>query len=141
MTEGSKLRLVVWNAGGTRCGAPLAQLREILPALAVAPLPGTPPAIRGVASVRGTVLTVVDGRTVLGLPDDSAPAATILVRAGPRTIGLAVDDVEDLVTVREAELSAPGRSGATPGWLVRVDDGAPVRLLDLEGLLQPLFPA
>jgi len=140
MNEGSKLRLLVWRAGQVRCGAPITQLREILPSPPVAVLPGTPAVVRGVANVRGSLLTVVDGRTLLGQDAGAPPEVTILVRVGGRTVGLAVDEVEDLVTLLEARLTPPGQAGDGSGWLVRVDGGAPVRLLDLESLLAPLFP-
>ncbi|MDH5315773.1 MAG: chemotaxis protein CheW [Gemmatimonadota bacterium] len=140
MNEGSKLRLLVWRAGGVRCGAPIAQLREILPSTDLAALPGAPAVVRGLANVRGKLLTVVDGRMVLGQDGATAPAVTILVQVGGRTVGLAVDEVEDLVTVQEAALTRPGGSGDSPGWVVRVDGGEPVRLLDLDKLLAPLFP-
>jgi len=138
MPDGSKLRLLVWRAGQLRCGAPIGQLQEILPPGPVTALPGAPAAVRGVASMRGVLLTVVDGRTLLGQPDDVPPQATLLVRVGDRTIGVAVDEVEDLVTVQEAALASRGRADGT-SWLVRVDDGPPVHLLDVEGLLGPLF--
>lgn len=140
MTEGSKLRLLVWRAGGLRCGAPIGQLCEILPRAEVAALPGAPAAVLGLANVRGALTTIVDGRTLLGEPADEAPEATILVRVGHRTVGMTVDRVEDLVTVRDAALPARSRPGPGAGWMVRVDDGPPVHLLELEGLLEPLFP-
>ena len=140
MNEGSKLRLLVWRVGAVRCGAPVAQLREILPSTQVAALPGAPAVVRGLANVRGSLLTVVDGRLLLGQTGATAPAVTILVQVGERTVGLAVDDVEDLVTVQEAALTRPGGSGDSPGWVVRVDAGEPVRLLDLDKMLAPLFP-
>jgi purine-binding chemotaxis protein CheW len=139
MNEGSKLRLLVWRVGGVRCGASITQLREILPSTPVAVLPGAPAMVRGVANVRGSLLTVVDGRMLLGQDNTAPPEVTILVQVGGRTVGLAVDQVEDLVTVQEAALSRPGQPGESPGWLVRVDGGQSVRLLDLESLLAPLF--
>lgn len=122
-----------------RCAAPLDRLREILPRLEVTRLPGAPRAIRGLANVRGEILTVVDGRTVLGRSDEALPEATVLVRVGERTVALAVDDVEDLVLVAEEALRPLG-SGGRDGWEARVDDAEPARLLDLDLLLGPLFP-
>jgi len=117
MPEPSAVRLLVWRAGSTRCAAALDTLREVVPAGAITPIPGAPAAIGGLANVRGRVVTVVDGRALVGAPVDRAPAVLVLVRLAGRTIALGVDEVEDLVT-----------------------DAADVRLLDLEGLLAPLFP-
>jgi chemotaxis signal transduction protein len=67
--------------------------------------------------VRGRVVTVVDGRALVGAPAGAPPEILVLVRLGSRTVALGVDEVEDLV-----------------------EDAAGVQRLDLEGLLTPLFP-
>jgi purine-binding chemotaxis protein CheW len=138
MAESSRLRLLLWRAGATRCAAPIERLREVLPALPLTVLPGAPAAVLGVANVRGTLVTVVDCRRILGESDQAAPDATVLVDLGGKSVGLAVDTVEDLVEVDESDL-APPAAGGPAGWAVRLDDGPPARLLDLDHLLEPLF--
>ena len=138
MAESSRLRLLLWRAGATRCAAPIERLREVLPALPLTMLPGAPDAVLGVANVRGTLVTVVDGRRILGESDRLAPDATVLVDLHGKPVGLAVDSVEDLVEVDDADL-APPATGSVGGWEVRLDDGPPARLLDLDALLEPLF--
>lgn len=62
-------------------------------------------------NVRGTLLTVVDGRRLLGAP--AGPADSVLVlHQGERLVGLIVDEVLDLAEVAEESLS-PG--AALPG--------------------------
>ena len=138
MAESSRLRLLLWRAGATRCAAPIERLREVLPALPLTMLPGAPDAVLGVANVRGTLVTVVDGRRILGESDRLAPDATVLVDLHGKPVGLAVDSVEDLVEVDDADL-APPAAGPAGVWEVRLDDGPPARLLDLDALLEPLF--
>jgi purine-binding chemotaxis protein CheW len=138
MTERSRLRVLLWRAGATRCAAPIERLREVLPALPLTVLPGAPGPVLGVANVRGTLITVVDGRRILGESESTAPDATLLVDLGGRSVGLAVDSVEDLVEVEDSALTPLG-SGSGVGWMVRLDDGPPARLLDLDHLLEPLF--
>lgn len=138
MVETSRLRLLVWRAGAVRCAAPIERLREVLPAVAVTALPGAPPSVRGVANVRGLLVTIVDGRRLLGEPDARPPGATILVDFDGRPVGLAVDEVEDLIEVADAALTPRG-AGPAMGWEVAFDEGPPVRMLDLDHLLEPLF--
>jgi chemotaxis signal transduction protein len=138
MPDLSSHRLLVWRSGGMRCAAPIESLREVLPWLPVARLPGVPPAVCGVANVRGQLVTVVDGRRLIGAAHETTPGATVLVRLGSRTVGLAVDDVEDMVTV-EDDAFAPAPDGSARRT-VRVDDDAPAHVLDLDGLLGSLFP-
>jgi purine-binding chemotaxis protein CheW len=121
-----------------RCAAPIERLREVLPDVLVTVLPGAPAEVRGVANVRGTLLTVVDGRRLVGEPADRQPEATVVVNHGSRVIGLAVDDVEDLIEVSDGALTPGGKDGDA-GWEVRLPEGPPARLLDLDHLLDPLF--
>ena len=138
MAESSRLRLLLWRAGATRCAAPIERLREVLPALPLTVLPGAPDSVLGVANVRGTLVTVVDGRRLLGEADHLVPDATVLVDLGGRPVGLAVDSVEDLVEVEDSDLVLHG-AGPAAGWEVRLEEGPPARLLDLDHLLEPLF--
>jgi purine-binding chemotaxis protein CheW len=138
MAEGSRLRLLLWRAGATRCAAPIERLREVLPALPLTALPGAPASVLGVANVRGTLVTVVDGRRLLGEEGQLVPDATVLVDLGGKLIGLTVDTVEDLVEVDDSEL-VPHGAGSAAGWEVRLEEGPPARLLDLDHLLEPLF--
>lgn len=138
MAESSTLRLLLWRVGTVRCGAPVAQLRAVVPAPPMTRIPGVPAAITGIGNVRGEVLTLVDGRTLLSQPDDHPADVVVLVQLGERTLGMGVDEVEDLVTVPESALeSAEDIEG--PGRLVRVEGAGTIRLLDLETLLEPLF--
>jgi len=138
MAESSRLRLLLWRAGATRCAVPIERLREVLPALPLTVLPGAPAPVLGVANVRGMLITVVDCRRILQESERLVPDATVLVDLGGRSIGLAVDTVEDLVEVEDSEL-LPRGTGSAVGWEVRLDDGPPARLLDLDQLLEPLF--
>jgi purine-binding chemotaxis protein CheW len=137
MADRSRLRLLVWRAGAARFAAPLEVLREVVPSRAVTPIPGTPAPIRGLANVRGELITVVDGRSLVGAPDSGAPGALVLVRVGRRIVGLQVDDAEDLVTVADDAFQS---TADQRGWTVRLEGGTMVRVLDLEALLAPLFP-
>lgn len=117
MPERVVVRQLVWKAGGIRCAAPLDALSEVVPAGALTPIPGADAAICGLANVRGRVVTVVDGRVLVGAPPAGPPALLVLVRVGGRLLALGVDEVEDLVTDLD---------GARP--------------LDLEALMAPFFP-
>jgi purine-binding chemotaxis protein CheW len=138
MTESSTLRLLLWRVGTVRCGAPVAQLRAVVPAPPMARIPGVPAAITGIGNVRGEVITLVDGRTLLSQPDHQPAEEAVLVQLGERTLGLGVDEVEDLVTVPESALQSL-EGGEGPGRMVRLDGIGAIRLLDLEALLEPLF--
>lgn len=81
------------------CGMDGTAVVEILPALAVQPLPGQPPFVAGAIDLRGTTVPVLDLRVRFGRPPRPMELSDklIVARAHGRTIALWVDGVEGLV--------------------------------------------
>ncbi len=106
---------------------PLRQVREIVGLPAITRLPNTPSFLRGVISLRGAIVPVVDLREQLELP--AAPynkfTVAIIVEAVGAVVGLIVDSALDVVTV---DTSAPE--------LLPTNFSANVRADFLAGLLQ-----
>ena len=72
-------------------------------------LPHAPPYVRGVINLRGTVLPVIDLATRLGLPADepSERNVVIVVDTGANPVGMRVDAVSDILTVKKNDLIPP----------------------------------
>lgn len=125
--------------GPAEFGLPAASVREVLRPPPVTRVPFPPPDVRGVAQVRGALVTVLDlGTRLRGMP--AADSGRMVVVAGPagEALGLLVDRVLGLVETAgeapptEAEVSLPA------GWLAGVAEPTPgrrVALLDLERVL------
>jgi len=133
----STVRLLLWRSGAIRCGAPIQRVARVLPHPPVTAIPDAPPAVLGVSNIEGKLVTVVDCRVLLGEPAPGPGAELVLVRVGTRTVGLAVDEVKDIVVVADRAL-LPGRDGRE--WEADLGGGATATLLDLDALLAPLFP-
>jgi purine-binding chemotaxis protein CheW len=75
-------------------------VREIRGWTPATPLPQAPSYVRGVINLRGAVLPVVDLAARLGLGDTqtSERNVIIVVRIGPRFVGLLVDAVSEVLT-------------------------------------------
>jgi purine-binding chemotaxis protein CheW len=71
--------------------------------------PKAHPSIKGVISLRGEVIPVVDMRARLGLPAETTgrKRRIIVVEYGRNTYGLLVDGVRDIVELDEAKKSRP----------------------------------
>src|SRR5262249_2567798 len=84
---------------GRRYGLPATEVRELVRAVAIVPLPMAPPGVEGVVNLRGRVVPVIDLRARLGLA--SRPVAPsdhmIVVSLGERLAALRVDRALDLV--------------------------------------------
>lgn len=128
--------------GAAEFGLPMSQVLEVLRPPPVTPVPFSPPAVCGVASVRGTVIPVVD----LGLRLVGAPAARpgrLVVVAGPAggPVGLLADDVMRIVEAPSGGAEAApdaGQRSLPEGFITGVvtsDGGRTVALLDLHPVL------
>jgi purine-binding chemotaxis protein CheW len=81
------------EAAGQRAVLPAGRIREVVPLLATAPVPGAPPAVLGTFLLRGAPVTVLDVSRVLGVEREPALEAQIVVLGGARAVGLLVDRV------------------------------------------------
>jgi purine-binding chemotaxis protein CheW len=86
-------------------------------------VPGTPPTIIGVTSLRGQMLPVVDLRIALGMEAQRGQADTtaarsrariVVVNQGDTTAGLLVDGVTEVYEIRGAAEPPLGMRGSAP---------------------------
>jgi len=141
MPDPTTLRLLLFRLGPLVCAAPAALVREVIPADPPVRIPGAAAAVAGLLNVRGTLLTVVDGRRAAGLPDSSgSPESVLIIDRGDRAVGLAVDLVEDLIEVEtESLVAGAAMPGVEPGLVKAVGEHAGVvfAVLDTEALFAP----
>jgi purine-binding chemotaxis protein CheW len=83
---------LICRVGPVLCALPIVHVVETMRPLAVDGLPGMPSYVAGVTIVRGGPVPVVVAGRLFGA-EESAPERLVVMRAGPRKIGLAVDDV------------------------------------------------
>jgi purine-binding chemotaxis protein CheW len=100
------LDILIFSLEKQQYGLRLDNVREIVRAVAVTPLPGAPPAIAGIISIRGTIVPVFDLRVRFGLPARQlGPSEHFIVAvAQSRTAALRVDSTDWLASVDEASL-------------------------------------
>lgn len=106
--DGAALRgadLLLFRVGSERFAAPLATVAEAvdLDPASVQAIPGGPPAMRGVFTLRGALVPLYDVRRPLGVAAAGGTTALVVEAPGGRA-AIAVDDVEDVVSVREEEV-------------------------------------
>ena len=104
------LHLVTFVLDREEFGIPIGRVREVLRVGDITRVPEAPPHIRGVTSVRGRILPVVELRTRLGLAglgEPDARARIVVVEAHGRVLGLLVDAVNQVVNVPADSVLAP----------------------------------
>lgn len=156
MNDGSNLvHLCIVRIGQESYALDLKRVEEIVPVLAVTPLPRAPSFLEGVANLRGEVLPVVDARKRLGVSGGAPLAVTpsgkpkhterlVVCRIGNRRIGILVDGVMQVQRVQRSSLRpAPlaHAPGAQPHVLGVTGEGPHLTLLlDVKALLTETSP-
>src|SRR5665647_92143 len=109
------MQVIVVRVRGETFGLPAEHVVEIIRAVAVSPLPGSPAVISGVINVRGNPVVVIDPAVRFGKaeapvkPDDNF----VLVNTTTRTIAVRVDIAEDLIDIDDDALTTAKSASAT----------------------------
>ncbi len=144
MANAPKVSLVLFGVGDLLCALPVSAVSEIVPATVATRIPGAPDGVEGLVNVRGRLLTVVDGRRVLGRESSPPPSepSILLLKVNGRPLGLRVDVVHDLTQVDASTLeergSLPGVDPRVVRAVGRVDSQVFV-VLDSDVVLAPVF--
>lgn len=146
----TSFRLLLFRAGGQVFAVEADAVREILPSSPPTRIPGAPDAVRGLINVRGLLVTVVDTARAIGGEGAKTGGevgghggSIILVERATRPVGLAVDEVLDLVTVPAESLDTQASLPGVRPDLVRAvgsTGGQSFVQLATDVLLDPLLP-
>jgi purine-binding chemotaxis protein CheW len=99
------LQIVNFTVDNVNYGVPVDQVREVRDMQAVTPVPGAPAYVEGVTNLRGQIITVVDLRKRLGLPEKVGSGEKIMIIDLEKSaIGVVVDAVTEVSTIREADV-------------------------------------
>jgi chemotaxis signal transduction protein len=113
--------------GAESYALPLEQVREIVPAPELTPLPTAPPFVIGLLNLRGDVLPVLDAALLLGSPFPADPRYVMVVSVPAGAVGLAADGLPRIVRLEPA---ADGQQD------VRTVAGEPVVVVDAGALVK-----
>jgi len=108
-TASKERQVVVFHIGEIMAGIDIDCIQEINGNLAITPTPIAPSHVRGVANLRGEVMTVLDLRQILEMEsaEITPESANIVVQTGGEQVGFLVDRVEDVLTLRDADAQPP----------------------------------
>jgi purine-binding chemotaxis protein CheW len=130
-----------FELGGERYAVPLESVTKIERVPAIIPVPRTPSFIRGIASLRGEIVTVVDLCTVLGQPPvTSIPHGLLVLSDGGRRVGILSDVLPDYFRIATTALSPAPSAGRGEGLVqnaIERDDGI-IAVLDVKKLMDVL---
>jgi purine-binding chemotaxis protein CheW len=122
---GQQLDVVVFEVAGHLYGLPAADVRELVRAVAIVPLPRAPDIVEGVINLRGKVVPVLDIRSRFRLPARPVEPSDHLIVAttGEHVVAIRADRAVNLVRIDQADLDEA--RGLVPGvehvaWVARL---------------------
>ncbi len=138
-TDGSQF--LTFQLGEELYGVDILRVQEIKGYTTVTKIPNTPPHIKGVLNLRGTIVPIVELRTKFGLPTIEYTMFTVIIVVVVRqkVMGLVVDAVSDVLNIDKKDIQPPPQFGAKVdvGFLNGIGKSGEklVALLDMDRLL------
>ena len=101
-SQGATTEFVTFTVGRHLFGVPVLRVQDTLVPDRIAKVPLAPPEIRGSINLRGRIVTVIDMRRRLNLPDTDKPSGNgmgVTVEHGSELYTLLVDAVGDVISL------------------------------------------
>jgi purine-binding chemotaxis protein CheW len=113
--EATDVILLVFRIESREHALPVEEVVEVLRMVAATPLPEAPPWVGGVINRRGQVVPLIDVRSRLGAPrrEPRPSDAIIVVRIDEVLTGLVVDEVVEVLALRNEAVERAGRVAST----------------------------
>ena len=110
-------KYLTFSLGEREFGIDISKIKEIVGITPFRTIPNTPKEVRGVINLRGKIISIVDLRLKLDLPEidynDRSCIVVIEIQGinGNETIGVIVDAVSEVVNVKAEEIEDPPGTG------------------------------
>ncbi len=144
----NKLEILMFTLGRERVsgrretyGINVFKVREVIRAPVLTRAPDMPPAIDGMASLRGSLVPVLNLVRYVGVETDDVAPIMILSEYNGQTLGFLVESVETILRIDWSAMRAPpAMMAAHAGGLVtavtELADGRLVMMIDVESILE-----
>jgi len=131
-------QLLCVRVDGVPYAVPVENVREIVRVRPITPIPRIANEVRGVISLRGEIIQVIDLRLRLGLPPGAAGKANRIVVVqvdDGRVAGVLVDEVRQVLRVSESAIGSPAAADAGIVVALCSNGGEFVSIIDPQRLL------
>lgn len=99
-----------FHVGELYLGVDVLRVQEVIRAQPMTRVPLAPPVVRGLINLRGQIVTALDLRRRLALPDRSdaaPPPVNVVLLTDDGAVSLLADEVGDVLTVPDAQFEGP----------------------------------
>jgi purine-binding chemotaxis protein CheW len=129
---GVERQFCTFHLGGLFLGIEVLNVQEVIRSQQMTRVPLAPRAVRGLINLRGQIVTAIDLRERLGLPERAAdrPPMNVVVRTDDGAVSLLVDEIGDVLETDEGQYESPPETlGASARELIQGVYKLPDRLL------------
>ena len=140
---------ITFSLGTPTFGIPVARVQDVFMPQSITRVPLAPAQIGGVLNLRGRIVTALDMRARLGMPERSAKTQVMAVgiESGGESYGLIIDEIGEVLTLRPSNFE-PLPDALDPRWrdvsrsVYHLQDSLVVvfdvdRLLSIDALARP----
>lgn len=140
----NELEVLEFTLGGNHYGINVAKVREILTYEKVTPVPNSHPSIEGIFMPRDTMITVVNLKKSIGIPENDEKGLLIITNFNKLNIAFRVDSVLGIHRVSWEEIIKPDATINTAGsgvstGIIKMDDKL-IIILDFEKIVTDISP-
>lgn len=106
-TSQAVMQVTTFYVGNALLGVDIGVVQEINRNMMLTRVPDASPSVRGVMNLRGEVVTVLDLRILLGLPQTTGSNASrnLIIKRDGELIGIWVDRVADILSINMQDVS------------------------------------
>ena len=136
----NQMELLLFTLGGRETfGINVFKVREVCEVMPITAAPNMPVGVRGIISLRGSLLPVIDLATCLMMPFEGEKTKFVITEFSSHTQAFLVENVDRIVRVDWNHVKTPqAMSAGGPGLisaLTELPDGRLVTILDVEQVL------
>lgn len=140
----NELEVLEFTLGDNHYGINVAKIREILQYTPVTPVPNSHPSVEGIFMPRDAMITVIDLKKCLGLPETDEKGLFIITNFNKLNVAFHVDEVIGIHRVSWENIIKPdstiqGRDGSTATGVIKMNDKLVV-ILDFESIVSLISP-
>ena len=145
MVGQNRLELLLFNLQGNQVyGINVFKVKEVLQCPPLTLIPGRNPVVRGVASIRGGTLSIIDLQMAIGMPplDNIEDCFIIITEYNSSVQGFLVKGVERIINTNWEDMHPPPSGSGQDNYLTAVTDvnDKIVEVLDVEKILAEVSP-
>ena len=105
--EGTPVQLIVFKLSGEEYALPIHQVTEIVLTPRISEVPQTPDYVRGIANIRGNVITMMDLERKFGLKSRkklNGTQYTLVIESDDHKIGVMVNEVPSTLSIMSSRI-------------------------------------